>query len=125
MIETYEIKRKIEFGDSYYGYQPIYKGSKGVKGVTIRNFIIKMFHIEAPTQKKAIHKSEKHGGVFVSCRKVKVEKIVDNIENLELNPQPSVYGMGNPYKSAVAMDGMIWQKRNLRRNNMQKDKRNY
>ena len=48
-----------------------------------------------------------------------------SIENLVLEQPPTMYGKGNPYKSPVSMDSMIWQKRNVRRQNMKKDKEGY
>jgi hypothetical protein len=124
MLETYEVKRRIEFGADRYIYYPVYKGSAGVKGASVRDFVVKMFHIEAPNQEKAVEKSERYGGRFISCCKVNMDELVGNsIENIPLNPPPDdMYGKGTPYKSPIAMDNMIWQKRNLRRNNLQKDK---
>ena len=81
---------------------------------------IKMFHVEARTSKQAINIKKKLGEI-VSCRKTQVDRIVGNIESLPLN-QDTMYSLGNPYEDAVAMNDMIWKKRNKRRKNIHKDK---
>ena len=69
-----------------------------------------MFHIEANTPSQAGTRAEKYGRPL-SVRKVDVEKMGGNIEKLLM---PEVYGESNPYPNAIAMDEMIWRKKNKR-----------
>ena len=118
MMQTYEIRRRfigqvIEHLSWKDGF-----GNKHDKE-------IKMFHIEASDPKKAEEKSRKYGGNFVSCRKANRERIIglENVEHIHIEPPPpEIYGKGNPYVTPMAMDSMIWNKRNKRRSNLYKDK---
>ncbi len=87
----------------------------------ITDMRVRTFHIEARTPEQASDKAEKYGRP-ISVRKIARSKIFGNIEQLDLKPPP--YQEGNPYETAIAMDEMIWQKRNNRRKNMSKDKEN-
>lgn len=89
-------------------------------GKYISHEVIKMFHFQRRTQEQAIEEGKRYGDV-ISCCKVKAEDSLKSIEALELN-QDTVYDQGNPYQSAMAMDSMIWKKRNKRRENLHKDK---
>lgn len=86
-------------------------------GKWVKNEIIKMFHLEAKSTKQAMKKAEKYGRP-ISARKTNMEKIQWNIEHLKLD-QPLL----NPYSNAIAMDEMIWKKKNNRIKNHTKDKR--
>jgi hypothetical protein len=118
MMNTYEIRRRI--------IGQIIEHLSWKDGFGEKHFKeMKMFHVEARTPDQAIKKSEKYGGELVSCRKADKERITGlyTIERLHLNQEPPVmYLKGNPYKSAIAMESMIWQKRNVRRKKMDKDK---
>jgi hypothetical protein len=80
-----------------------------------------MFHIEARTRQQAIEKAKKHKGRILSCRKVDVSPALTSIEHIPLD-NFNIYDAVNPFKNAVAMDEMVWKKRNKRRANLQKDK---
>lgn len=84
------------------------------------NKMFKMYHILARSGAQAGKKAEKHGRP-ISVRKADATMMYGNIEKLELNQAP--YQDGSPYKDAIAMDEMIWQKRNKRINNQKKDKK--
>ena len=77
------------------------------------------------SQKQAKDEGEKQGHVLFA-RKVNKEKIlgIGEIEHMRLEPNQPVKIQASPYRSAVAMDEMIGQKRNARRNNLYKDKEN-
>lgn len=79
-------------------------------------------HTEASSPSQAKKKALKYGQV-VSVRKVDYTKIFGDIEKLDLNQPPLIeYVENSPYTTAVAMDEMIWQKRNKRLKNKGKDK---
>jgi len=81
-----------------------------------------MKHVQAKDHKSAKIKGKRYGHV-VSVRKADITHIFGNIENLELNQMPLVeYVKGSHYESAIAMDEMIWNKRNKRIKNKEKDK---
>lgn len=119
-VTMFEVRVEVPKGKKRYGYHPIRRGSRIVKGAMIQETIIKMLHIERRTHEQAKKEGEKHGKV-ISVQKLQVERIVGNPENMRLD-QASVYDMGNPYPNAVSMDEMVWRKRNIRRKNMKKDK---
>lgn len=78
-------------------------------------------HHEASKPGQAERKGRKHGQV-VSVRKVDFTKIFGNIENLDLKQPPLIeYVENSPYTTAIAMDEMVWQKRNKRIRNRGKD----
>ena len=89
----------------------------------VKSTMVKLFHIPARTPQQACDKARKHGRPL-EAHKINREKIFGNIEALKISEtQPKgVYAQGNPYNTAVAMDEMIWLKRNNRRKNMVKDK---
>ena len=78
---------------------------------------------------QAINKGKKYArrrhGHVEFCRKINRDKISDfgEIEKIELNQVPRRVKV-SPYKSAIAMDEFIGQKRRLRRGNLIKDKEN-
>ncbi len=91
--------------------------------VRVRNHrYVEMFHIDAKNHSRAKSLAKKFGHV-VSIRKVDKELLLGKIEHLKLDEPIEV--IENPYESAVAMDEMIWNKRNKRRINQSKDKGNY
>lgn len=78
---------------------------------------IKMFHKWARTAKQAMDRCRKYGKP-ISVRKVDVSVMYKDFEKLPL--------LNDMYNShAIALDEMIWRKRNGRGNNMHKDKRWY
>jgi hypothetical protein len=81
----------------------------------------KMYQIDARTREQAIKKARKHKGEILSCRKVDATPGLKSIEKLPLD-NFTIFDAQNPYPNAVAMDEMIWKKRNKRRDNMQRDK---
>jgi len=97
---------------------------------------IALFHVSARTAEQACNKAEKYGRP-IGARKIERDKIFGNIEALELNQAPlvdvyaknipyksaDVYTEGNPYESALAMNELIWQKRNRRIKNQEKEKK--
>ena len=114
---TYEISVRIK------GNKPIERlnwdsGEKFDKSV-------KMLHREARTAEQACDwvlnwASRLHIHLkILSCRKV------DAFGDLERRTaiQTDMPEVPNPYKSALAMDEMVWKRRNLRRRSMIKDKR--
>lgn len=101
-IRTYEVRVEVEKkGSSHFSSHV---------GKHIQNKIIKMFHVDARTHEQAMQKVEKRGRP-ISARKVNVEEMGINIENLLLR-EP--YGAKNPYPDAIAMDEMVWRKKNKR-----------
>ena len=81
----------------------------------------KTMHKEASSHHQAFVKAKKYGQVL-SIRKVDFTQIFGNIENLDLHQPPLIEQVeGSPYSTAVAMDEMIWQKRNKRIKNRDKD----
>lgn len=76
-------------------------------------------HIERRTHKQARKAAKKYGRP-ISVQKMDVVDVIGHIENL--NIQNEVYCDPNPYPSAIAMDEMIFNKRNKRRANMHRDK---
>ncbi len=85
-----------------------------------------MLHYERRTAQQAMRVASKKGKVL-SCRELSraevIEREADRIDSLPLDN--ALYMNVNPYSNAVAMDEMIWKKRNNRRDNIQKDKENY
>ena len=83
---------------------------------------LKMFHFLDVSRKRAKAMASKKGHV-VSVRKVDYTNVFGNIENLNLDLPPLVeYVTDSPYESAIAMDEMIFNKRNNRLKNKGKDK---
>jgi hypothetical protein len=80
---------------------------------------LKTLHYSASCPEQARAKANGKGQI-VTVRKAEYDKMVGNIENINLNVE---YVQGSPYNSAVAMDEMIWQKRNGRIKNRRKDKK--
>ncbi len=107
-LQTYEVTVRVkgnptEFWDGKYLHR--YKIGK----------LLQMFHIEARTHKIAKERAKRYG-YPIAVRKANVDRIKGNIENLKLDQGE------NPYPTAISMDEMIWQKRNIRRNNLHRDK---
>lgn len=94
------------------------RGYSSLNGCYFYPKLIKMFHTLAKSTQQAMDKCRKHGEP-ISARKVNVGVMFKDIERLELE---APYGQGNPYNSALAMDEMIWHKRNARIANRHKDK---
>lgn len=93
-------------------------------GEHIENTVAKMFHIEARTQEQARKKAEKYGRP-VSVRKVNKDKVGRSTENMLLRVSE---GLFNPYPDAIAMDEMIWRRKERRAeriNDRVKDKEGY
>ena len=84
-----------------------------------------MLHYNRNTPEQAREEGGQHGRVTF-CRKVKRDRIlgIGNIEHMRLEPNRPVKVRNSPYRSAVAMDEFVGQKRNNRRNNLYKDKEN-
>ena len=121
---VFEVEVKVLQGRS--DFKPIKYSSK-VKGLyckseLVRGQIIKMFHIESRTPEQAMQKGRKYGEP-VSCRKMDVLSSLSSIEKLSLE-QPTIYGKGNPYKSAVAMGEMVWNKQRKNRDYFLKNRDN-
>jgi hypothetical protein len=114
-INVYEVRVQIK-GQPFEYYSRF--------GKRISNDIEKIFHFERNKPEQAIEEGRRYGKV-INCRKVKYSDVLGEIEGMKLNPQPSIYAQGNPYKSAIAMSDMIWEKRNIRRLNAQQKDRNY
>jgi hypothetical protein len=90
----------------------------------VRNGQTDMLHYNRNTPKQAMEAGSWHGRV-VFCRKVSRDKVlaIGAIEHMKLDARP-VQVKSSPYRSAIAMDEMIGQKRKLRRKNLIKDKEN-
>jgi len=89
--------------------------------VRVRNHrYVEMFHIDAKSHSRAKTLAKKFGHV-VSIRKVDKELLLGRIEHLKLD-EPIEMIESSPYESAIAMDELIWNKRNKRRENQQRDK---
>jgi predicted HTH domain antitoxin len=91
-------------------------------GKRIGHDIVKMFHFERRTPEQAVEAGKRYGEVL-TCRKADREKILGSVDGMSIDPIPTIYDNGNPYKNAMAMDDMIWKKRNIRRANLDKDKK--
>jgi len=89
----------------------------------VRDGITIMLCYNRHNWKQAKEEGKKHGRVLFT-RKVNKEKIlgIGEIEHMRLEPNQQVKVRASPYRSAVAMDELIGQKRNARRNNLYKDK---
>lgn len=110
-VTAYEVRVKVR------GKKPREYNSR--HGCFIYDEVIKMFHKFARTPQQAMNKCRKYG-TPVSAHKVNVQVMHKDFEQLPI--LNSVYVDGNPYNSALAMDELIWQKRNKRRENMHRDK---
>ena len=106
-LTTFEVRVEVKQGSKHY--QPFL-------GMYVQNKTVKMFHKDARTREQAIQKCEKYGRPL-SARKLDVEKIDGSMVNLNLEEI-----MINPWENALAMDEMIWRKRNVRIQSRQKDK---
>ena len=80
----------------------------------------KLIHILAMTSRQAAKKARKRH-VVTSVRKMDINRLYD-ISRLRLEEQTPEYVAGSPYPTAIAMDEMLWQKRNKRIDNQHKDK---
>lgn len=91
----------------------------------VRNGITVMLNYNRGRSKQAMREGGKHGRVLF-CRKANRDKIIGigEIEHMRLEPNKPVMVKTSPYRSAIAMDELIGQKRNLRRDNLYRDKEN-
>ena len=91
----------------------------------VRNGRTVVLHYNRNSPDQARDEGSKHGRVL-SCGKVNRDKVIGigEIEHMRLEPNKPIKVQTSPYRSAVAMDELIGQKRNLRRNNLYKDKEN-
>jgi hypothetical protein len=101
-------------GKEQYKYTTEYYG----KGDITNNSFEKMFHIEARTAKQACLKARKYG-TPKTCRKVDALSLLSNIENIDLK-QKLVFGINSPFKNAIAMDEMIWNKKKSKKKKFDK-----
>lgn len=108
-LTTFEVKVKVKNSAKHYS---------SFLGMHVQDEIIKMFHRDARTGEQAMKGCEKHGRP-ISVRKADISKMQGNPENLKLDEM-----FVNPYENAIAMDEMIWKKRNTRIKNRGKDKEN-
>jgi hypothetical protein len=53
-------------------------------------------------------------GRVINCRKAHLDEIQGNIENIKLNNELAIIKKLNPYKSAMAMDERIWERRRMK-----------
>lgn len=82
-----------------------------------QRYKLRVYHIEAPDGKRACQRAKKYGEPL-TAHKVDKDALFGNIENLpiaEFNPSL------NSVSPAIAMDEMVWRKRNKRRRNSHKD----
>lgn len=79
------------------------------------------YHIPARTHDQALEKAKKYGRP-VSVRKLEQDRIFTDIEKLFSKES---YAADNPYLNPIAMDEMIWNKRNSRRLNSVRDRPDY
>ena len=100
--------------------KPKAKYYSGKNRESIKETIVKCLHIEARQPHDAFERARKYGRPL-SVRKLDKEKLFGNIEKLELRQPLPIYAENTPYDNAVAMDEMIWRKRNERRKNHEKD----
>ena len=114
---NYEVMVEVEKpGSERYEVVPY------LKGMFVKDKIVKMFHKRARTPEQAAKKCIKYGRV-IRIRKTQVDRMLGNPEKLLLPQEPlGVYTLGSPYKNAVAMDEMIWDKQNKKRKNKHRDK---
>ena len=91
----------------------------------VRDGITVMLNYNRHTPKQAMREGGKHGRVLF-CRKANRDKIIGigEIEHMRLEPNKPVMVKMSPYRSAIAMDELIGQKRIMRRDNLYKDKIN-
>lgn len=87
------------------------------------NGYVKVAHIFARDHVRAEKRAEKFPHV-IWVRKVDPYRVAGNLDCDKLFKEVGEVDrvVGNPYKSAIAMDEMIWEKRINRRNNLGKDK---
>ncbi len=115
-LQTFEVRVLVKKNGSMHFSSHV--------GMFIKETMTRMYHIEAKTPSQAGARAEKYGRPL-SVRKVDIERMSGNIENLLL---PEVYGANNPYQNAIAMDELIWKKKSKRagrRENNGKDKGGY
>jgi hypothetical protein len=88
----------------------------------VRDGLTVMLHYNRNNRDSARMEAAKHGRVLF-CRKANRDLVIGigNIEYMRLDDRP-VQVKTSPYRSAIAMDELIGQKRNVRRNNQYKDK---
>jgi len=111
LLTTYEVKVKVKTGLKRY---------QSFLGMFVQDEIVKMFHQDAKSPRQAMQKCEKYG-VPISVHKADITAMFGNPEKLSLLEEP--YSSGNPYETAIAMDEMIWQKKENRANRLQNRKK--
>jgi len=106
-VATYEIKVRVKEGKQI--------GYRCDNTSFVFREVIKMFHKEARTPKQALEKCRKYGEPL-SVRKVILHSVFNDFPKLMAD-------MHIPTKSnAIKTDERIWEKRNVRRKNMYRDK---
>ena len=88
----------------------------------VRDGITVMLHYNRSNKDSAWQEAAKHGRVLF-CRKANRDKVIGigEIEHMRLD-DGHMQVKSSPYRSAIAMDEMIGQKRNVRRDNQYRDK---
>jgi len=116
MFEVRVLVKNTRARGHYCGFQGLYRHWEKVK----------MFHIDARTPEQAGEKAKRYGRPL-TIRKADITKMYGDITRLKLDQKPLVdmYQQGSPYSSAIAMDEMIWQKKNRKKRvkNREKDKK--
>ncbi len=82
---------------------------------------IRMLHFDAHTHHQAMCRAQETGFFIISVRKVNLDKMIGNIEKLDLGNVEHIEG---EYHPAIASEELIFRKRRRLENQM-KDKENY
>lgn len=98
--QTYEVKVEVKRQGSEHFSSHV--------GMYIEDKTTKMFHFDTRTSEQATRKGEKHGRV-ISVRKANVERLRGDAGSIMAKLQ-----LANPYPDAIAMDEMIWCRKNKR-----------
>lgn len=107
-IATFEVRVKVKSGTS--------KEYNSELGKWVYDEMVRMFHKDARTGIQAMEKCRKYG-IPLSARKVDTVAMHGDFEKFPINN--NLY-LNN--SNAVAMDEMIWRRRNVRRDNLHRDK---
>ena len=115
MIQKYEVEVLVK--DNPDRVKPHYSSFQGL----YRNWEErKMKHVDARTPAQAANKARKYGKVL-SVRKHVSSRRFEKIEHIDIErTQPEL--VKPTFSQAIALDEMIWKKRNVRRKNMYRDK---
>lgn len=89
-------------------------------GMYIEDKIIKMFHIHAKTHNGAMEKAKRYGRPL-HVRKPNLEKMGNSAESIF---QRLSITQPNPYPNAIAMDEMVWIRKNKRAERMENRAKN-